>query len=431
MWKARDTRLNRIVALKFLLAGSKGLSGTDLVREARAASALNHPNIVTILEIGDVETDPYIAMEFVEGETLRARMERGISLDESLRITSQVCAGLAAAHAVGIVHRDLKPENIMLRVDNLVKLVDFGLAKLLPWSGDTDAETAVQTITASGHIVGTVSYMSPEQVRGQKVEPSSDVFSFGIVSYELLTGRHPFRAETTMDTLSGIINKEPDPVKKLRLEVPVGISDVVQRCLRKQPTDRFSTASEVAERLNPHIVDIKSKAVSPASERSTRPFAAVLGIAAILLLLLAVAWLTGLFNFGAARTAIQSVAVMNIKVSSPQAGDAFGEDFSQSLGSALAGRGLLVAARSTVGSLDPSTDPRSLGEKLNVDAVLQGEMRGSGSSLRLYLELVDTRTGFQVWSRTITLDAGALVTPSEEIATTLAEQISTELRGQR
>ena len=436
VWKARDSRLNRVVALKFILGGRHKLSAKDLLREARAASALNHPNIVTILEVGETGDDPYIAMEFVEGETLRARMVRGISLDEIVRIQSQVSLGLAAAHARGIVHRDLKPENIMLRVDNFVKLVDFGLAKVLPWTQNTTQdEPSAQSITELGQIVGTVAYMSPEQVRGQRVEPASDVFSFGIVTYELLTGRHPFRGETSVDTINAITTKEPDSVVKVRPDVPVPISDLVTRCLRKNPADRFTDATEISARLDPSALGISSAGMPRSSERrwSARGLK-IAGITGVLILLLAVAW----FFFGSgsgsgresAQASVRSVAVMNLKVSGDAAASGFSEELVQELGSALKAKGLLVTARSTVGGLDPAADAKSLGAKLQVHAVLQGEIRTTGNGMRLYLELVDARTGFQIWSKTTSVDAAALVGGATDTATQIADQIGKQLKEQ-
>ena len=205
VWKARDRTLNRVVALKFIFTERQGSTpARDLLKEARAASALNHPNIVTVFEVGETEDWAYLAMEFVEGETLRARMERSaVPLDEALEIAGQALSGLAAAHRAGVLHRDLKPENIMIRGDGYVKLLDFGLAKVLPWArGEQTADSAALGVpTETGQIVGTFTYMSPEQARGLTVVPASDVFSFGIVLYELFTREHPFRGPTVMDTL--------------------------------------------------------------------------------------------------------------------------------------------------------------------------------------------------------------------------------------
>lgn len=374
-------------------------------------------------------------MEFIEGETLRERMIRGISLDEIVRVTSQVSLGLAAAHARGIVHRDLKPENIMLRVDNFVKLVDFGLAKVLPWRENTTQEGAsAQSITELGQIVGTLAYMSPEQVRGQHVEASSDVFSFGIVSYELLTGRHPFRADTNIDTLNAITTKEPEAVHKVRPDLPVPLTDLVTRCLRKDPKDRFIDATEISARLDPSVLGISSSSMprKVAARHVTRGQKIAAGAAAVILLV-AVLWsfLWSGSTVDSGLATVRSVAVMNLKVTGDAAAIGFSEELAQELGRALKEGGLLVAARSTVSSLDPAADARSLGEKLKVDAVLQGDMRISGNGMRLYLELVDTRTGFQIWSDPVAVDSAALVGGAQATARKIAGQIAEELAQNR
>jgi serine/threonine protein kinase len=215
VWKARDQVLNRVVAMKFVTAAGESGGSRELLKEARAASALNHPNIVTVYEVGESPQGAYMTMEVVEGETLRAKMKRGdLAPSDILDIASQVAEGLAVAHAHGIVHRDLKPENIMIRADGYVKVLDFGLAKRLPWAqADAGGSATASVGTVTGHLAGTFSYMSPEQARAQEVGPASDVFSFGIILYEMLTGSHPFRADSVMDTLHNIVSGEPPALK--------------------------------------------------------------------------------------------------------------------------------------------------------------------------------------------------------------------------
>jgi serine/threonine protein kinase len=243
-WKARDRLLDRLVALKFL---SKQDTRHDLLSEARAASALNHPNIVTIFQIGEIEGEPYLAMEFIEGESLRRYVNATGDLSEALEITEQIVDGLASAHALGIIHRDLKPENIMIRADGQVKLVDFGLAKRLFPSDATTAETA-KPASASGELVGTFSYMSPEQARGHAIGRSSDVFSLGIVMYELFSGRHPFRRDEMLETLNAIVKHEPPPLAKERPEAPPRVGDIVSKSLKKEPSERCSDRGPVSPR---------------------------------------------------------------------------------------------------------------------------------------------------------------------------------------
>ena len=225
VWGAEDTDLHRPVALKVL--SDETLAREDMrarfMREARTAAALNHSNICTIYEVGEVDQTPFIAMELIEGSTLEARMggDRQLALPELLRIASQVAEGLAAAHAGGIVHRDLKPGNVMLTGEGQVKILDFGLAKpqTTLMGGEAD-ETLAQPISAEmtreGTILGTVSYMSPEQAAGRGVDSRSDIFSFGVLLYQMVTGRLPFQGDTSTSTLAKILETEPSPLATVR-----------------------------------------------------------------------------------------------------------------------------------------------------------------------------------------------------------------------
>src|SRR5262245_2326339 len=217
VYLAEDKRLRRNVALKLLPA--QFMNDAERVRrferEAAAASATNHPNILTIHEIGEVDGAHYIVTEFVEGETLRALIKRGRpGISEAIGIAEQVAGALGVAHEAGIIHRDIKPENVMARADGLVKVLDFGLAKLTERTTaasevDSQAETMARLSTESGVVMGTASYMSPEQARGQKVDHRTDVFSLGVMLYEMITGRRPFEGATTIDVIAAILDKEP------------------------------------------------------------------------------------------------------------------------------------------------------------------------------------------------------------------------------
>src|SRR5687768_16056349 len=244
---AEDAKLARRIALKVLPA--EFTRDRDRLRrfeqEARAASALNHPNIVTIYDSGDAGDLHFIAMEFVDGVTLRERLARGrLKLGEALDVASQIASALAAAHAAGIVHRDIKPENILLRRDGYIKVLDFGLAKLMVQPATTDdAHTKSQFQTAAGIIVGTPRYMSPEQVRGSAPDTRTDIFSFGAVFYEMLSGLHAFQAATTVETMNAILNEEPP---ELPPEISPALQRIVRRCLDKQPEKRFQSAEDLA-----------------------------------------------------------------------------------------------------------------------------------------------------------------------------------------
>jgi serine/threonine protein kinase len=249
VYLAKDEKLNRRIALKLL--------PTDYTRnqarlrrfeqEAQAASALNHPNILTIHEIGQVDDQQFIATEFVEGETLRERLKRrGLTLTETLDVTTQVAGALTAAHKAGIVHRDVKPENIMLRPDGYVKVLDFGLAKLTEQQESTSRARTVDDVNiSSGLLMGTVKYMSPEQARGLSVDARSDIFSLGVVLYEMLTGRTPFEGEATGDLIKSILKDEPAPLSQFMPQVPLELEQIVGKALAKNREERYQTISDL------------------------------------------------------------------------------------------------------------------------------------------------------------------------------------------
>ncbi|NNE67429.1 MAG: protein kinase [Pyrinomonadaceae bacterium] len=251
VYLAEDQDLDRKVAIKVLpekfSVDSEGLD--RFKQEARAASALNHPNIITVYEIGESEGTNFIATEFIDGKTLRERMEEGrISFDEVLSIVTQTAEALSAAHEAGIVHRDIKPENIMLRPDGYVKILDFGLAKLaenfITASGEED-QTRKLVETNPGVVMGTVSYMSPEQARGKEIDSRSDVFSFGVVLYELLGGQTPFEGETVTDTLAAIINSEPPPLSTIAPHLPSELNRIVSKTLKKNRDQRYHSTKDL------------------------------------------------------------------------------------------------------------------------------------------------------------------------------------------
>ncbi len=266
VYLAEDTRLGRLAAVKIL---NDELSRDSdklnrFVQEAKAASALNHPNILTIYEIGEAEGHHYIVAEFIKGETLRDKMNSvTISLNEALGIALQVAAALAAAHEAGIVHRDIKPENIIVRDDGLVKVLDFGLAKLTEQRGETAASedaTKVQFNTQPGLVMGTVGYMSPEQARGKPIDARSDVFSLGIVMYELFTGKRPFDGEGHLDVVSSILRDDPAPIRALQPSLPRHLERIVAKTLRKDREHRYQHIKDLAIDLEDLRDEIKYEA---------------------------------------------------------------------------------------------------------------------------------------------------------------------------
>jgi len=256
VYKAYDNKLQRVVALKLL--PSEYVAQEDRRRrffqEARAASALSHPHILTIYEVGEDDGTPYIAMEYVEGETLRQKIKNnGLQLRQTLDIAIQICAGLARAHDLGIIHRDLKPENLMLNRDGYAKILDFGLAKLVAEReralvADSEQKTLIRGVeTQSGTLMGTVNYMAPEQLLGQRVDRRCDVFSFGVVLCEMLTGTAPFVHDNRIDTMHAILHRDPRFADGGRAELPFDLQRVLAKALAKGTSGAGKIAKTIAK----------------------------------------------------------------------------------------------------------------------------------------------------------------------------------------
>src|SRR5580658_11329320 len=254
IYKARDSRLNRMVAVKVLAPGrTRDPAGRRrFIQEARAASALNHPNIVTIHDILPEGDTQYMVMEHVSGETLHRIISTGpLPIPQVLQISIQMANALAAAHGAGIIHRDFKPANVMVTGSGLVKILDFGLAKLTDLQpADEDQKTLTAApLTREGSIMGTVNYMSPEQAEGLKVDGRSDIFSFGAVLYEMVTGHRAFDGDSGISTLSAVLRDEVKPIREIAPGVPAELDDLVIRCLRKNPAERWQSMTEVETEL--------------------------------------------------------------------------------------------------------------------------------------------------------------------------------------
>ena len=277
VYKAYDNKLQRVVAIKLL--PSEYVSQQDRRRrffqEARAASALNHPHILTIYEVGEDDGKPYIAMEYVEGETLRQKIKNnGLQLKETLDIAIQIANGLARAHELGIIHRDLKPENLMLSRDGFAKILDFGLAKLVAEReralvADSEQKTLIRGVeTESGMLMGTVNYMAPEQLLGQRVDRRCDVFSFAVVLTEMLTGTAPFVHDNRIDTMHAILHRDPRFPSDGRPELPFDLQRILTKALAKTPKDRYQTIVDLAEELKTLKRDLDLGKTLPVTPRT-------------------------------------------------------------------------------------------------------------------------------------------------------------------
>jgi predicted Ser/Thr protein kinase len=291
VWLARDTTLERDVAIKTLPAATDAdvaIRKERFFREARAASALNHPNIITIYEINADQGVDFIAMEYVDGRTLADMLRHGpLSFDSVHRLSHQIAEAVGRAHRAGIVHRDLKPRNIMVTNDGLVKVLDFGLAKITR-AGEADDAATQAALTRSGTTVGTLGYMSPEQAIGDVVDARSDVFSFGVILYEMLTGQLPFSGKTMSDVLRQLHFAEPPSVESLRAEVPPSLRSVVAKALHKKPDNRFASMSEVAGVLSSARADAMTTVVATPPAAASRsgwplPRIAVAGLVIVLI----------------------------------------------------------------------------------------------------------------------------------------------------
>lgn len=286
VWRAHDARIGRDVAIKFIPVALRSPDRLHrFEQEARAAGSLSHPNLVTVYDLGTEESAPYVVMELLDGETLRAKLtDEGVRIPvrKAIDYAVQIANGLAAAHEHGIVHRDLKPENIIITNDGRVKIVDFGLAKLSARTdGQTDAATQ-QRDTTPGTVLGTAGYMSPEQVRGQQVDHRSDIFSFGAILYEMLTGRRAFKGESSVETMNAILKEDPPELASSGALIPPALDAVVRHCLEKSANERFQSSRDLAFDLNRMSAISGTNQAFSAAPRSRRQWLPAAGLAAVL-----------------------------------------------------------------------------------------------------------------------------------------------------
>ncbi|MDD5563878.1 MAG: protein kinase [Thermoanaerobaculaceae bacterium] len=425
LWRARDPKLGREVAIK-LVAERFSDSREHQLRfeqEARAASALNHPNIITIYDVGEHDGFPYIAMELIEGQNLRDFVaERPRSMRRLVEVACQVADGLAAAHEQGIVHRDLKPENVMVTRRGFVKILDFGLAKLMPSRVSFDETTAeYQLATQAGMVVGTIGYMSPEQARGLTVDSRSDQFSFGTMLFEMLAGQRPFAGGTNLDTLSAILERQPDDLVRLDPKIPRALADVVQRCLAKDPDDRFASTRELAQALaliRDTMTDLGTATPAAARPRRrigrTRALALLAAAAAVL----AVAWFwlgrsrpAGVGPSGAARR----VAVLPFRdLTGTPKGNLIGEGFAETV-SARLGSDREVAVLPAAAIDETSDDLGAVVRRTGAQAVVRGSLQFEGDLVRATFAVIEA-DGVQLAAGRVEGSTAGLLDLEDEVA---------------
>ncbi|HEY6146474.1 MAG TPA: serine/threonine-protein kinase, partial [Thermoanaerobaculia bacterium] len=370
VYRARDGRLERMVALKalpaHLAASADALARFE--REAKAVAALSHPNILAIHDFGVENGTPYAVMELLEGATLGDRLSQSsISLRKSLEWGLQIARGLAAAHERGIIHRDLKPQNIFVTRDGLVKILDFGLARQDAAAGDDGSGDP--TGTQEGAILGTAGYMSPEQARGRPADHRSDLFSFGAILYEMLSGRRAFHKETAVETMVAILHEEPAPLSAN--DVPAEVEQIVSHCLEKAPEDRFQTARDLAFALQ--VADRETRFGRPDSDSTSAgrraPSQKSSGVS----------------------VGPPSIAVLPFRnMSADPAAEYFSDGMTEEIITALTGiPDLAVTARtSSFAFKGRDADVRQIGQELGVKTVLEGSVRQAGSRIRISAQLI-------------------------------------------
>lgn len=386
VYLAEDTKLNRQVALKFMpthLAEDEELR-LRFTREAQAAAKLEHPNIITIYEVSEFQKRPFFAMQYIDGDTLHHYChEEKLPVDKIVNLMTQVANGLDRAHRAGIVHRDIKSINILVDKEFRIHILDFGLATV----------QGTENLTKTGSTLGTIAYMSPEQALGKEVDHRTDIFSFGVILYELLCGVTPFKEETEAATLTSVINKEPEPAQNHNKDIPFALAEIVERCLQKDKNNRFQSASEIITALS------KVKVSTMNNNQESNPSIAVLPFA---------------------------------NMSADPENEFFADGLTEELLNVLAKNPQLkVTGRtSSFAFKGKQEDLRGIGNKLGVEVILEGSVRKAGNRVRITTQLVKTSDGFHLWSETYDRVIEDIFAVQDEIADAVAKELHVTLLGQ-